>query len=269
MSHPPKVDPATVYADAFVDRFGVDGARDLALIAPKIGLKITEVDADAFEGALRRIKGRMIGTIALSRSITDPGRRRFTAAHELGHYLIPSHAEASSPCRPIDIERWDPSLHAREIEANRFAAAALMSRASIADLFKGEPSFDAVERIVDRRGTSFTSSAYRYVQLSGERIAVVWSEGGQAKWARGSDELYRIVRLGPLAAETLASRAFRNAPVPDAFDRVDATAWLYDRNLREGATILEHSKVLGRYGVLTLLWIDEPIERWREYGDED
>jgi Zn-dependent peptidase ImmA (M78 family) len=138
------------------------------------------------------------------------------------------------------------SLKVREIEANRFAAAALMPRASIADLYTGEPSFEAVERIVERRGTSFTSSAYRYVQLSGERIAVVWSEGGKAKWARGSEELYRMVRLGPLAAETLASRAFRNAPVPDAFERVEATAWFYDRNLVEGATILEHSKALGR-----------------------
>src|SRR4029078_3870034 len=149
---------------------------------PKLGLLIRDVDADAYEGVLRRIKGRPIGTIALSRAVTDPGRRRLTLAHELGHYILPSHAESDSPCRPKDIERWDASLQAREVEANRFAAVALIPRQTIADLFKQEPSFGVVEDIVRRRGTSFTASAYRYVQLSGERIAVVWSERGEAKW---------------------------------------------------------------------------------------
>lgn len=268
MSHR-KTDAASVFADAFVDRWGADAARDLEAIAPKLGLRITEVDADAYEGLLRRVKGRMIGTIAMSRAVTDPGRRRFTLAHELGHYLLPAHAESSTPCRPKDIERWDRTLQGREVEANRFAAAALMPKSSIADLFAGEPSFDAVEHIAARRGTSFTASAYRYVQLSGERIAVVWNERGEAKWAKGADELYRRVLTGPLAPETFAARMFRGEVVPDAFDRVAATAWFAERNMRDGASILEHSKRLGSYGVLTLLWIDEQIERWREYGEDE
>ncbi len=158
--------------------------------------------------------------IALSRAVTDEGRRRFTLAHELGHYILPSHAQSDSPCRPKDIERWDPSLQAREVEANRFAAVALMPRQTIADLFNKKPSFRAVEEIVHRRGTSFTVSAYRYVQLSGERIAVVWSERGESKWAKGTDELYRRVTVGPLDHETLAWRLFHDGNVPDDFDRV-------------------------------------------------
>ncbi len=39
--------------------------------------------------------------------------------------------------------------------------------------------------------------------------------------------------------------------------------------MQDGATILEHSKRLGNYGVITLLWIDEQIERWRDYGGEE
>jgi Zn-dependent peptidase ImmA (M78 family) len=263
------IDPATVFADAFVERWGVDAARDVETIAPTLGLRIIDVDADSFEGVLRRIKGRMIGTIALSRSVSNERRRRFTLAHELGHYVLPTHGDSSSPCRPKDIERWDRSLQVREIEANRFAAAALMPRASIADLYAEEPSFEVVERIANRRGTSFTASAYRYVSLSGERIAVVWSEKGEVKWARGSEELYRHVSDGPLAGETFAARAARGLKVPDAFDRVPAIAWFGEKNIRDGATVLEHSKRLGSYGILTLLWIDETIERWRDYADDD
>ena len=144
-----------------------------------------------------------------------------------------------------------------------------MPRQTIADLFNKEPSFRAVEEIVHRRGTSFTASTYRYVQLSGERIAVVWSERGESRWAKGADELYRRVTVGPLNRETLAWRLFHDGNVPDDFDRVPATSWFSERNMQDGATILEHSKRLGNYGVITLLWIDEQIERWRDYGDED
>lgn len=266
---PRKTDQAAVYASAFLERWGDDAARDLESIAPRLGLVIKDVDADAYEGLLRRIKGRMIGTIALSRAVTDPRRRRFTLAHELGHYILPAHGESDSPCRPRDIERWDASLQTREVEANRFAAAALMPQSTIAELLVGEPSFDAVDGIADRCGTSFTASAYRYVQLCGERIAVVWSEGKEAKWAKGADELYRRVLIGPLSPQTLAAHALRGENIPDEFDRVPATAWFADKNLRDGATVLEHSKRLGGYGVLTLLWIDQQIELWRDYGVDD
>lgn len=264
-----KADPSSIFAEAFIDRFGANAGRELETIAPTIGLKIVEVEADAFEGVLRRIKGRMLGTIALSRSVTDPRRRRFTIAHELGHYLIPSHMESSTPCRPKDIERWDATLHTKEVEANRFAASALMPRAAIADFFADEPSFDVIERLSNRQETSLTASAYRYVELSGERVAIVWSEHGTVKWARGSDVFYRRVRRGVLDSASFASRASKGSSIPDEFERVDATAWFEEKNMVDGATILEHSMTLGTYGVLTLLWIDEKIEAWSEYGSDD
>ena len=261
-------DAAVVFADAFTARFGTDAVQRLPAIAEAIGLKIVEVEADAFEGMLRRIKGRMLGTIALSRSVGEPRRRNFTVLHEIAHYVLPTHADSSSPCRPRDIERWDPCLRARELEANRFAAAALMPRAAVVDLFSREPSFDAIETLADRQRASLTAAAYRYVELSGERVAIVWSEQDEVKWAKTSELFYRGVKRGPLDNQSFAARAFRGKAIPDQWDRVDPTAWFADRNLKDSATILEHSKVLGQYGVLTLLWIDEAIEAWTEDGDE-
>jgi len=261
-------DSAVVFAQAFTARFGNDAVHRLPAIANEIGLKIVEVDADAFEGLLRRIKGRMIGTIALARSVADPRRRNFTVLHEIAHYVLPTHAKSSSPCRPRDIERWDPSLRSRELEANRFAAATMMPRAVVADLFALEPSFSVIEMLAERQRASLTAAAYRYVELSGERVAVVWSEGGEVKWAKTSELFYRGVQRGPLDHQSFAAHAFRGKPIPDAWDRVDPTTWFADRNIKDGATILEHSKVLGQYGILTLLWIDEPIEAWTDDGDD-
>lgn len=263
-----RLDPAVVFAEAFTARFGNDAVRRLPGIANDIGLKIIEVDADAFEGLLRRIKGRMIGTIALARSVADPRRRNFTILHEIAHYVLPTHSESSSPCRPRDIERWDPSLRSRELEANRFAAAAMMPRPVVADLFTQEPSFPVIQMLAERQHASLTAAAYRYVELSGERVAVVWSERGEVKWAKTSELFYRGVQRGPLDHQSFAAQSFRGRSIPDAWDRVDPTAWFADRNIKDGATILEHSKVLGQYGILTLLWIDEPIEAWTDDGDD-
>jgi Zn-dependent peptidase ImmA (M78 family) len=262
-----KADAAAIFAAAFIDRFGVDSGRRLDAIAEQIGLKIVEVDADGYEGMLLRVKGRMVGTVALNRAVPEPRRRRFTLAHEIGHYLLPMHEISSSPCRKRDIERWDHSLATREIEANQFAAAALMPKEAVADLFVPEPSFAAIERLARRQETSLTASAYRYVELSGERVAIVWSEAGTIKWSKTSDEFFRRVRNGRLDPQSFAARAFRAAAIPDELDVVPATSWLHDRNLVEDAVILEHSKSLGSYGVLTLLWIDRSIERWREYEE--
>lgn len=55
----------------------------------------------------------------------SPGRRRFTIAHEIGHFVLHaarSQAAATSYCRGSDLERGDSV----EGEANRFAAGLLM-----------------------------------------------------------------------------------------------------------------------------------------------
>ena len=262
-----RADAAVTFAAAFIHRFGVDAGRRLDAIAEQIGLKVVEVDADGYEGMLLRVKGRMVGTVALNRLVREPRRRKFTLAHEIGHYLLPTHGTSSSPCRKRDIERWDPSLAAREIEANRFAAAALMPKGAVTDLFLPEPSFSMIEELARRQETSLTASAYRYVELSGERVAIVWSEHGTVKWSKTSEGFFRRVRDGRLDPQSVAARAFRDAAIPDELDIVPATSWLHDRNLVDDAVILEHSKSLGSYGVLTLLWIDRKIEQWREHEE--
>ena len=66
-------------------------------------------------------------TIWLDRSEAgrSPGRRRFTIAHEVGHFVLHAaraQSGANTYCRGSDLERGD----SREGEANRFAAGLLM-----------------------------------------------------------------------------------------------------------------------------------------------
>ena len=59
-----------------------------------------------------------------------PARRRFTIAHELGHWQLHRRSEHAVYCRPTvvdsDAVRERPRLPVPEEEANMFAAAVLM-----------------------------------------------------------------------------------------------------------------------------------------------
>ncbi len=258
-----------VFAEAFVDLHGLDCGLRLEEIADQIGLKVREVEADGFDGALIRVKGYPLGIVALNKDFREPGRRLFTLAHEIGHYLLPKHDEKSRPCRRRDVESWSSKTHSREKEANSFAAAILIPKASVTPLLLRDPEASDIKTIATTHRTSLTASAYRYVELSGHRTALVWSQAGRVVWYKTSDEFRRGVRKENLDRETLAYKCHHHGYAPNDFGLVSARSWFFDRNLKKGAEILEYSVPMPSYdAVLTLLYIPDPIESWTEWEDE-
>jgi hypothetical protein len=63
-----------------LDRLGIQGKPDLAQVAERIGLRIEEVDAQAFEGSLVRALDGPKGIIAVKKTIQEQTRKRFTIA---------------------------------------------------------------------------------------------------------------------------------------------------------------------------------------------
>lgn len=110
----------------------IQEAADLRLVpgAPAIPLGVT------LSGLLLPDELRIwVDAVEAARS---PGRRRFTIAHELGHWRLhcrgQRHARAAVYCRSEEIGGDAETLRiasAREREANRFAAALLMPDALV------------------------------------------------------------------------------------------------------------------------------------------
>src|SRR6266550_5138187 len=141
------VDTVSAVALGFLTRFGEDCGSRLAEIAKEIGLSIEEVDADKFDGALLRIAGLPRGTVVLNKNVREHGRKLFTLAHEIGHYLLPDQQSRAGPCSRNQIAQWSSKLPLAELEANRFAAEILMPEARIVEVLQKEPQFDLVFRI--------------------------------------------------------------------------------------------------------------------------
>jgi len=260
-------DQVAATAQAFLERFGPDCGRNLDGVLPEIGLKLYYRDAESYEGALLRIRGVPVGYVVLSGRIREQSRRRFTLAHELGHYLLPTQQDLSQPCTRAAVESWDDTLPESEAEANRFAAEILMPRVKIVPFLQQSPKFAHVEEVAAMCGTSLTASAYRLASTTSFRMAIVWSEAGRARWYKSSQEFVRWVKKGPLSPETFAYDAFRGEQIPSALESVPAGAWLFEKGLKPDARILEHSLFLPALdAVLTMLVIPEQIEDWDD-GD--
>lgn len=138
------------------------------------------------EGDMKGAEGRLIrkkktGVIHIRKGIKPEGRRRFTIAHELGHWEL--HEKYSQfLCNAEDMRDYGRS--ALEVEANHFAAELLMPtfhfRAACA---KVQPSMGLIESLSAEFETTLTATAIRFADTSTWKIVVVWHEGGIIRWS--------------------------------------------------------------------------------------
>jgi Zn-dependent peptidase ImmA (M78 family) len=258
-----------------------DDPGQIARAAAKRELKalrieaIDEIDVDAIanyhklfviEGELHGAEGRSVtndcaGIIRIRSDITDPRRRRFIIAHEIGHCIL--HKTGSvKPCTEGDLFRYEDGN--REAEANWFAAELLMPGAFFARRCDvKEPTFDEVKKIARVFGTTLTATSIRFVQVTSERCALVWSEGGRVKWSvRSADFPGWIDRGRTLNGQTHAFDVFANKRFATGFLPVPQSAWL-DRRVLNGRPLMEETLPFTNLGAaLSMLWL--PVER-----DED
>jgi Zn-dependent peptidase ImmA (M78 family) len=263
----PDLDLVALVSESFLRRFGLDSRDRLTEIAEEFGIDVLYRPAESYDGALLRIRDARRGCIVINSRIREESRKRFTLAHEIGHFVLPGQQEVSAPCKQQRIENWDADLYRPELEANRFAAEILMPRGLMAEFVQSEPSLESIRSIAQLCGTSLTASAVRLITLTPHRAAVVWSQNQKILWSKLSAGFVRWIRKGEVRENSFAARCYRKQSVPDQLAPVPASAWLYEKGLREGAQICEQSVSLKNYGaVLSLLVIVEAVEKTRVHG---
>lgn len=251
---------AKIYARELVALLKLEAPVDLVDVARHLGLTISYCDVSGFDGALVCSKQHHLGTVLVKKSIRELGRRKFTIAHEIAHYVLPHHGENGSVCADADVENWDGNLPEPEQEANTFAGELLMPQNLVdAAISRERPSFEAIRRLSNSFETSLTASGYRAMQLTPFRAAIVWSSDNTIRWFKASDEFEAFVSVRERVAQgTYAYDCFEGHTVPTELKRVKSDLWLAASKRDNPDYILEHSVWLPSYNsVLTLLCIDD------------
>lgn len=257
------------YATALLSEFRISGIPDLRDVAQRLNLKIKEVDAEGFDGALVRAEGLACGTIAVRESIREMGRKNFTIAHEIGHYILPGHDASAAVCSPSDIGNWSDATQERERQADEFAAELLLPASYAQPIFKSvSPSLNIIQEVADNSAASLSAAAWRYCDLISERCAVVWSHKKKISWYKPSDEFGFFLKRGKAIEKgTQAYECFSGTRIHAKPEAVRADLWLDERVVAEESAVWEHSIGLPFYdSVLSLLWIKQRIEK---YSDDE
>jgi Zn-dependent peptidase ImmA (M78 family) len=94
-----------------------------------------------------------------------PARRRFTLAHELGHWVCQclEGTEARMFCRAEQVG-LDPAVKALEREANVFAAELLMPEDEVRAAWEGDPEVSATHFAVSGEAMRWRLYSFGHVQ---------------------------------------------------------------------------------------------------------
>jgi hypothetical protein len=259
-----------------VDPFSVANRRDIAH-QEKSSL------GPGISGCLMKV-GDVFGILYSSRFASE-GFKRFTVAHELGHYFLPGHVDAlfgkGQQCHYSESGFISDDKYERE--ADSFAAGLLMPKLLFkAACGKSGQGLEAIETLAGLCVTSLTATAIRFAKLCDEPVAVVCSMGNRIQFAFMSKPLQDlrgitwIRKNSGLPAGTATANFNENEDNVRNAKRVVATSTL-DTWFDGGSTAELNEEIvgLGDYGkTLTVLWADslpepEEVEESEEREDED
>jgi len=247
-------------ASAVHERFRIRDPKDIDVegIAALLGLDVRHgglTGADAVGNASG-------GIIRLSPRVTHEGSQRFSVAHELGHRQL-AHRTNNAPgaCKPASVHgHIDRGV---EAEANAFAAELLMPSKMLRRRCEVSPvSLELARAIAADFEVSLVAAALRFVELTSERCAAVFSRAGRVVWAARSDTFVPFIERGLwLRRSSVAVDCFRSGRLHDGAQPVPADAW-FDHDADPNAEIWEDAvSVPSTRGVLSLLWIPEKCAR--------
>jgi len=225
-------------------------------------------DALVIDGGITGAEARLsrsprLNIIRVNKTIRESGRRRFAIAHELGHLLLQQGNSQFALCEDKDLLPFY-SNSPDELEASIFAAALLMPRKLYEPLCRAAaPSLRYVGELAARFGVTLTAAASRYIGFCPHRCCLVASTDNKVRYHRPTDDFgYFIAPRQQLEPATYAADYFQGNSLPDGMREVRATAWLEDSRLDDKNMIREDSVAMPTYSsVLTLLWIDQDIDR--------
>jgi len=192
--------------------------RDLAMFR---NVLVREGPLSGSEGRLIRKKGR--GIIHVREHLKPEGRKRFTIAHELGHWEL--HANQSQFLCDTDDMR-DYGRSPLEMEANHFAAELLMPTSHFREACASlDPCIATIKTLAEEFQTTLTSTAIRFADMSRHKVVIVWHKDDKVRWSY-SDPKKQL----PFVAAGRPPPAFSSATLPgpdvaEGMDHYDEADW--------------------------------------------
>jgi hypothetical protein len=236
--------------------------------------KVDGQDLDGFEGMLKANKAGSKWLILYNSAVSSEGRKRFTIAHEFGHYLLHRHQHNEFQCGDNDIESGDGNGKDIEGDADKFASTLLMPLDDFRRQVDGQPvTFDLLGHCADRYGVSLTAAALRWTEIAEHRALLLASRDDHMLWAKSNEAAFKsgavfATRKRTIALPGAARAHSANCTGAGQAQSIKASVWFP----REPAYVplTEMTMVAANYDyTLTLLLMPDAEWRAPQHDEEE
>ena len=269
------------HADDMPEAIDLDVVRQMLPTTP-YGTGVREIkqpmplDISGFEGSLVRNPDDAAEWGILYNSSASPERRRFTIAHELGHFILHRNTQSRFNCDKDSVYAGHETLRLIEREADDFASNLLMPGDVLREMIAGKRvDMRVLGAIAKRFKVSFEALCIRFIKYTDERAILVYWDNGFLKyeWRSKKAILTRArVRHTGDPQEPLPGTLAADASVDQALDGVEmpASVWCAAEAPHMRLREFKHSYT-ARDRVLTLLLLEsaEPRAWDQSWRDED
>lgn len=226
------------------------GEIDLRDLAMDRNVLVREGDIRGAEGRLLRKKKH--GVIHIRKGITPEGRRRFTIAHELGHWEL-HEAYSQFLCNKEDMRDYGQSP--LEVEANCFAAELLMPNTHFREACGNQaPSMVLLEKLAEDFQTTLTATAIRFADVSKRRVVVVYYQKGVVRWSYSDPKKNLPFVVAGKPVPQFSSATLDLSEVASSMDHYEDADWFPQLQWGKDGVNEETKRMKALGGGLTLLW---------------
>lgn len=215
-------------------------------VCAKLGIVYNEKPYEGFDGLVLCRGDRQL--IGVSSRITDPGRKAFTCAHELGHCQYDLTAAPGFRCTRDDVGYGKAVLDEREVRANEFASCLLMPKDLFLPRIAGaDPSWELLRELAKEFKTSLQATANRFIKLTDHTCWLVVVKDGALRRYTRADHNEIPIQL---------RQSFRPPEKePTAWKETLADSWLYPSRKTANRRLLYWPLRENQYGECpVLLW---------------
>lgn len=220
-------------------------------LAMSRGVLVVEGDMKGAEGRLLRKNNS--GIIRIRKGSPYEGRRRFTIAHELGHWEL--HAGCSQfLCDENDMRDYGRSP--LEMEANCFAAELLLPTSHFRSACsKKEPSMSLIEAMAVEFQTTLTATAIRFADLTEHKIIVVWYQANLIRWCYSNPKTELPFVVAGKRPPAFSSATLAEHELGDGMDHYEDADWFPQLTWGKDDILEETKRMPSLNAGLTLLWL--------------
>jgi Zn-dependent peptidase ImmA (M78 family) len=234
---------------------------DLKTLAEKNDIIVQEDNSSGYAGMLLVVND--LAMISVKKSIRENSRKRFTIAHEIGHYVLPGHISKENTmfqCTDEHLNSFGRNK-TKEVEANVFASELLMPDQLFSPRVSGKDiSKKLVKELTDEFQTSLSATCIKLINCKDD-YSLVCSVDSRVKWfCRGAQFPYYLnANPGtPVHQDSFAYHFFETTKTHENFYEVPTESWIDDEKGNNSTTLKEMVIGIPSYSMaLSFLYLEK------------